>query len=60
MAVVDDFVPYLLFKYRAQELRASLFSSGSPPRVGEGSRDLSACVDRLLDNSLADDDPYLL
>lgn len=60
LSFVDRF-PYLFFKYRAHELRASL-SPSDPPRSGDASRAFSACVDRLRDNSDPDDIddvPYL-
>lgn len=60
LSLVDRF-PYLFFKYRAHELKASL-SPSDPPRSGDGSRDFNVCVERLRDNSDpedADEVPYL-
>lgn len=57
-------LPYLFFKYRAQELSAApSFSVPGDGRSGELSLDLSACEDRLRARSfIADDDadPYPL
>lgn len=56
-------LPYLFFKYLAQELSAApSLSSPAAPRTGDVSRDFSACVERLrlkAEPSL-DDAPYRL